>query len=641
MRAPQLRFTCARRWPKTRGMNSAPPSISVIVPVHDVAGHVGACIESLRAQSFPDFEAIVVVDGPTDGSGAIARAAAGDDERFVFVEQENRGLGAARNAGLARARGDVIAFLDGDDRYAPEFLARMQAALTESGVDWVACGLRNVYPDGTTSTHSAIHGAPELADHPGAAFHALDDWPGIFRHFPSAWNKLYRRALIEGLAFDEGLWFEDHTFFARAALRSDRLLHLPEPLYWQTRGRAGQITATQSERVFDQIEVLERVAEIVMESNRPGRRAGLARLATRLTHERSQVLVDADLRARFATAARDFLARHGLRPDAGEDENPDEGIALCWAELLKGHPPLSVIVPSDGATEPLEATLAALAAQTLRDMELLVVADRSDPQIEAAARAAGARLLVQPGRGAGPARNHGLEAASGALVVFVDAGDILTPDALRMRAEAMLRAGADFGVSAFRVGIGGAVHPGLHDTQSWPPERLAGGEVVLTPADALALHAHPSAKILRRDFMGARGIRFGAGVLADWPVTLGAALAAGRALYFPEPDIESDEAPQARRLWRTPASAGALARAIADIARSLPQGAPPLPEGWQGRLFARAVWEQFHFAQRHDSRAVLGFLAQAAWLAGRRPLRPGPAGVDPYIEPGLRQLLGL
>ena len=613
-----------------------PPTISVIVPVHDVAGHVAACMESLRAQIWRDFEAIVVVDGPTDGSGEIARIAAGGDGRFIFVEQDNRGLGAARNTGLARARGEFIAFLDGDDRFAPEFLARLHAALVESGADWVACALRNAYPDGAGYTHSAIHGAPELADHPGPAFHALDDWPAIVRHFPSAWNKLYRRALIADLGFDEGVWFEDHTFFARAALRSDRLLHLPEPLYWQTRGRAGQITATQSERVFEQIEVLERVAQIIAESDRPGKRAGLARLATRLTHERSQVLVDADLRARFAEAGRDFLARHGLRPDPGTEE----GIALCWAELLKGHPPLSVIVPSDGMVELLEATLKSLAAQTLRDAEVLVVADTPDPGLDSAARAAGARLLVQPARGAGAARNHGLAVARGTLVVFVDAGDIVAPDALRQRTEAMLREGADFGFSAFRTGIGGAVHSGLHDMHGWPPERLAGGMVTLTPGDALALHAYPSAKIFRRDFLDTQGIRFGAGVLADWPVTLGAALAAGRALYFPDPGVEIDEAPQARRLWRAPVPAGALARAITEIARSLPEGGEPLPEGWQGRLFARAVWEKFHFAEHRSPWAVLRLLAGAAIVARQRGLGSGQAGYDPYIEPGLRKLLG-
>lgn len=117
--------------------DTSAPLISVIVPVWNVAAHVGACLRSLAAQSLPDFEAIVVDDGSTDDSLARARSAVAGDARFRFLEQPNRGLSAARNAGLAVARGAFVAFLDSDDRLAPDCLAALHGALAESGADWV------------------------------------------------------------------------------------------------------------------------------------------------------------------------------------------------------------------------------------------------------------------------------------------------------------------------------------------------------------------------------------------------------------------------------------------------------------------------------------------------------------------------
>src|SRR5690606_35435773 len=146
------------------------------------------------------------------------------------------------------------------------------------------------------------------------------------RHFPSAWNKLYRRSLIDGLRFDEGTWFEDHGFFHRAAARTDHIVHLPEALYIQTRGREGQITAQDSEREFEQFDVLAQMQTFFDNSARPGRHTALARIASRLVFERSTVLADPDRRTRFARAAHEFLQAHGL--DYSSDWYSD--IGLSW-----------------------------------------------------------------------------------------------------------------------------------------------------------------------------------------------------------------------------------------------------------------------------------------------------------------------
>jgi GT2 family glycosyltransferase len=108
---------------------NATPTFTVIVPCFNGQATLDETLQSARAQSAADLEMIVVDDGSTDGSAAIAEAHAAADARVQVLRQSNRGVGAARNAGLARARGRYVSFLDADDLLEPEKLARQGAVL--------------------------------------------------------------------------------------------------------------------------------------------------------------------------------------------------------------------------------------------------------------------------------------------------------------------------------------------------------------------------------------------------------------------------------------------------------------------------------------------------------------------------------
>ena len=99
--------------------------VSVIVPVYGVEAYVRECVESILAQTFTDYEAILVDDGSPDGCGAILDEYAARDPRVRVIHKENGGLSSARNAGLEAATGDYVYFVDGDDRIRPELLEKV------------------------------------------------------------------------------------------------------------------------------------------------------------------------------------------------------------------------------------------------------------------------------------------------------------------------------------------------------------------------------------------------------------------------------------------------------------------------------------------------------------------------------------
>ncbi|MEO1679145.1 MAG: glycosyltransferase [Pseudomonadota bacterium] len=640
--------------PATRAGPS--PVVSVIVPVYNTSALVGAAIESLKAQSFADFEALVVDDGSTDGSGAAALSAIGGDRRFRLIQRENGGLSAARNTALDAANGEFLAFLDSDDEYAPDFLGALVDALGDSGADWAASAVLLLSGE-RTEPHSAIHGTRHPATEAPWETMPLDDWREIVRHWPSAWNKLYRRSVVGDLRFPEGLYYEDHPWFQALAARCATFAYVPRPLYRHRRGRAGQITSDGSEKVFDIFSVLKLSTEIIGSSAKPGAFEGLAMLATRVIHERAAIVADPARRARFAAESRKFLASNGLTwtPEW------DPGIARAWALAMEGDVPLTVVVAADAPSKGLARTLASLARQWLRDLEVLVVpsgpVSAADAGLHDAIRKVPTASLLAAGPGGlSAARNRGLGAAQGRFVAFLDAGDSMAPGGYWTLVEGMLRETADLGLCRFRQdGRADRLHSGTHDARMpfgaapvpLPPpgarqpdwlSQIAGTARPLLPDRALRLHALPSAKIFRTEFLRDRAITFPDEPLASWDVTFRAALAASRVLSFPNAPVALSTARADRRLWRAP-------RRVADIEAALlrlaPVLDPVLPRAdWLPVLVARAVWEKVNFADFATPADRDTFLVEAAEMARRAGPIDSTDGFDPHIGPRVRALFG-
>jgi len=212
-----------------------PPLVSVVIPVWNRAPVLGRAVASALAQSLPDLELIVVDDGSTDDSVAVA-ARTGDPRVRVLRHAARSGVSAARNRGLAAARGELVAFLDSDDEWRPPKLERQVAALG-AGPDRAAvvyCGFER--HDDATGARLGRSGEAYAGD---VYRHLLAGWhPGTASVFVVA-----RAALREAQGFDERLaTAEDYDLWLRLARAGHRFAVVDEALAVKHEGGGAQLT---------------------------------------------------------------------------------------------------------------------------------------------------------------------------------------------------------------------------------------------------------------------------------------------------------------------------------------------------------------------------------------------------------------
>lgn len=170
--------------------HTSAPAVSIIIPVYNLEKYLVPCLTSVREQTFGDFEAIVVDDGSTDGSLAEIRKLTARDTRFVIIPTENQGVARARATALAKARGEYVCFLDGDDWWETDMLERMVGAMhAEREYDIVCSNYIRV-----CATYSTVVREKRTADLEELGYLREVLTFGIA---PSLWGKLFRRTLFD------------------------------------------------------------------------------------------------------------------------------------------------------------------------------------------------------------------------------------------------------------------------------------------------------------------------------------------------------------------------------------------------------------------------------------------------------------
>ncbi len=216
------------------------PLISVIVPVYKVEPYLRRCLDSIVGQTYRNLEIILVDDGSPDNCGAICDEYAAKDGRIKVIHQENRGLSAARNAGLELVSGQYIGFLDSDDWIELDMYSYLLQNIEKYCADIAVCGRNEIYKDKSVLRSWK---QPELLDREGGLWALLAN--DLLQNY--CCDKLFRSALWEEIRFPEGRTFEDLAVMYRLFEQARLTVCLPEAKYNYFQ-RAGGIVADQSLR---------------------------------------------------------------------------------------------------------------------------------------------------------------------------------------------------------------------------------------------------------------------------------------------------------------------------------------------------------------------------------------------------------
>lgn len=201
--------------------------ISVIVPCFNAQRHLNVCLESLKAQKTPEIQMIFIDDGSTDETGAMLDAFALTEPRAQVIHTENRGVSAARNAGIALAIGKYIAFMDADDALEEESFAKLYQAAVRTGAQILSAN--HTLFDEARGCRVPIEIEPVVQE----SREIVREIIHMHRIYNNIWNKLYIRELFEtGIALDEHVRIgEDALLNLRLYLYAKRIAHLDACTY--------------------------------------------------------------------------------------------------------------------------------------------------------------------------------------------------------------------------------------------------------------------------------------------------------------------------------------------------------------------------------------------------------------------------
>lgn len=233
--------------------------ISIVIPVYNVEKYIEKCINSIKKQTYKNFEAIIVDDGSQDDSINIAKKVATGDNRFVFYTKENGGLSSARNYGTKKATADYVTFIDSDDYITEDYLEYLYKLITKYKTKISICSLYNTFQksgktlalgngeEGVMTSKTAIE---------RMCYHDMVDTCAV--------AKIYHKSLFENIEFPEGKLFEDIATIYKLFLKAGEVAYgFKEKYYYAIRGNS-ITTASFNSGKLDLLDMTDNLAKDVL-----------------------------------------------------------------------------------------------------------------------------------------------------------------------------------------------------------------------------------------------------------------------------------------------------------------------------------------------------------------------------------------
>ena len=421
-------------------MRGAQPRVSVIVPVYNKAEFLQDAVRTALTQSLADIEVLIIDDGSTDDSRAIARAIADADSRVKVISQSNSGVGTARNRGIHAARGAYVSFLDPDDFYPDSrVLEDLVDAAIKSGV-LIAGGGVVKYVSGAPKRGATTFDAGYTFESNAVIQYADYQFDYGF------WRFIYDRQFLvdNGILFPPYRRFQDPPFFVRAMSLAGSFAALTRDTYAYN---VSPSTNWNPQAVLDVLRGMTEVLRVASEhsyillTERTVRRFNSAHIQraveTALEEVPEQILPLLETMSRFVPGAGTIWPISA--PDVAAGTLLTNGRFIADLEDARGSeepPDVSVVVPVYNSAAWLHECILSVLGQSGVTVELICVNDGSSDDSLRILREYQAidpgriRIIDQANGGLSVARNSGIRAARGRYVCLVDSDDYLRLDAL-------------------------------------------------------------------------------------------------------------------------------------------------------------------------------------------------------------------
>lgn len=415
------------------------PFISIVMPVYNGGDYFPQSVATALAQTYSRFEIVLVNDGSRDEGKTASfceRMKREHPDRITYIEQDNRGVAAALNAGLRAMRGDVFCWLSHDDLYVPEKLERQVAYFERLGKSDAML----------ISDYDLIGPQDELIAHvnfDNEAFRRSPRLP-LYRGCVNGCTVFIPRKLFpEGLFPEQYRYTQDYWLWFELIKKYD-FFHQPEILV-RYRLHPGQ------------------------DSRKPEATAEAEALWRAAVDETNEV-VRAQL---YGSSWRFYEETHKILATAypGIGEHLAQQRDACISDTL-----VSVVIPFFNEPELVIRSTRSVLEQTHGKLEVILVNDGSTVDVSEVRRLADneprVRLIEQPNGGAAAARNKGLSYVRGDYIAFLDADDLFLPDKIEKQLRAMAHAGALISHTSYHVSF-----PERYTTHAYMPSGRQGGRI--------------------------------------------------------------------------------------------------------------------------------------------------------------------
>lgn len=276
--------------------------VSIIVPVYQVENYIRQCVDSILAQTFTDFELILVDDGSKDQSGQICDEYAEMDKRVKVIHKENGGLSDARNRGMDQMVGKYFMFVDSDDYIAPTIVECLYKNIVNQNADIAVCNFLYYFEDEreknfSTNIKSEILSGKEV-------FYSRKNERN-YGIWTVAWNKLYRRDKLGKIRFRFGKYHEDEFWANEIYQINIKIVTIPECLYYY-RQRDNSIMGKKSfQRDFDIIVALQERIYVYLKKEKYSAQAYKVLIySLEYLEESKRLIINEDERKKFIQAEK-------------------------------------------------------------------------------------------------------------------------------------------------------------------------------------------------------------------------------------------------------------------------------------------------------------------------------------------------